>query len=77
MSDQKILKTTEEFRPDAVGDAVHDLASVLRWIDMNPERALAKREVDHLPNCVGDCADISVPRLSATRPALMTCSMPP
>src|SRR5258707_8743196 len=50
----------EHFRTDPVRDAVDDLAAVLRRVDMGPEWALAKGQVDDLDDRLGDSAHIGV-----------------
>src|SRR5260370_5813678 len=50
----------EHFRTDPIRDAVDDLAAVLGRVDVGPEWALAKGQVDDLDDRLGDSAHIGV-----------------
>jgi hypothetical protein len=46
--------------PHPIGDIVDDLRTVLRWIDVDPERALAERQIDDPDNLSGDFGRVRV-----------------
>src|SRR5262249_34970984 len=46
--------------PDAIGDHVDDLGSVLRGVDVNAEWAFAEWGVDDLDDGFGDFVDVGV-----------------
>src|SRR5260221_11833910 len=50
----------EHFRTDPIRDPVDDLAAVLRRVDVGPEWALAKGQVDDLDDRAGVSAHIGV-----------------
>ena len=58
----------EHLRADAIGDTVDDFRAILRRIDMDPERPLAKRHVDHLDDRIRDRRDIRVGGLERRKP---------
>ena len=59
---QKIRKTdiSEQLSSYPIGNAVDDLAAVLRRIDVNPKGPLAKWGVDDLDNRFRDQANVGV-----------------
>src|SRR5258708_11139680 len=63
----------EHFRADPIRDPVDDLAAVLRRVDVGPEWALSKGQVDDLDDRLGDSAHIGVGGVerSETLPGLL------
>jgi hypothetical protein len=59
---QKILKTdiSKQLGSYPIGNAVDDFAAMLRRIDVNPKRRLAKWGLDDLDDRFRDVADVGV-----------------
>ena len=59
---EKVFQTNVAIHlaPHAIGDTVDDLRAVLRRIDVNPERALAKRKIDNADDLACDFRGVGV-----------------
>jgi len=59
---QQIFQTDapKHFTADPVSHAIDDFRAILRRIDMDPERALAEWQIDHIDNGVSHGAGIGV-----------------
>jgi hypothetical protein len=59
---EKVFQTNVAIHlaPHAIGNAVDDLRAVLRRIDVNPERSLAKRKIDNADDLACDFRGVGI-----------------